>query len=435
MTGDVEDISCFLVYIICLDKLAEQIQKRSKKMNVQENIKKQRYLGKSGLIFFITLMNMFIPLSTDLYMPALPTMSDYFGVSSVLTNMTLVSFFFFYAVGTLFWGPMSDKYGRKKVLVVGTVLYVLSSAICAISMNVYMMILARVVQGIGAGAITAVSMALIKDCFAGKQRETILAIVQSVAGLAPMIAPVLGAILLKVIDWRGSFVVLTIVGALCLFLSLLYQETLQEEERYEGTILGSLGRLVAVGKNMGFLIPCIIFSLYNLAFMGYIAMSSYIYVEFFGLTAQVYSYFFAANAALSMVGPMLYVRFMTGFNKKKFAMVCFTLYAICGAAIVLFGGMSPFLFWIGFAPFSLMGTITRPFGTNIMLDQQTGDTGSASSLINGIATILGSVGMMCASMFPNIVAGLGIIICATGIVSIFGWMLLMRSSLPCRGVK
>ena len=84
-------------------------------MNVQENIKKQKYLGKSGLIFFITLMNMFIPLSTDLYMPALPTMSDYFGVSSVLTNMTLVSFFFFYAVGTLFWGPMSDKYGRKKV--------------------------------------------------------------------------------------------------------------------------------------------------------------------------------------------------------------------------------------------------------------------------------------------------------------------------------
>lgn len=330
---------------------------------------------------------------------------------------------------------MSDKYGRKKILLIGTILYVVASAACAASLNVYMLIVARIVQGIGAGAITAVSMALIKDCFSGKQRETILAIVQSVAGLAPMIAPVLGAILLQFTDWRGSFIVLTVVGLLCLLLAFLYQETLSDEERYQGTVLGSLGRLIAVGRNIGFLVPCIIFSLYNLAFMGYIAMSSYIYVDVFGLSEQLYSYFFAANAALSMIGPMLYVRFMTGFDKKKFALTCFGLYAFCGIFIVVLGGNAPFLFWLGFAPFSLAGTITRPFGTNIMLDQQSGDTGSASSLINGVATVLGSVGMMCAAMWSNIVAGLGIMICLTGIVSILGWLLLMRSSVPCRGVK
>ncbi len=404
-------------------------------MDTKQNIAKQKFLGMKGLVLFITLMNMFIPLSTDLYLPALPTMSTYFHVSSALTNLTLVSFFFFYAVGTLFWGPMSDKYGRKKILLIGTIFYVFASAACAASLNVYMLIAARIVQGIGAGAITAVSMALIKDCFSGKQRETILAIVQSVAGLAPMIAPVLGAILLQFTDWRGSFIVLTVVGLLCLLLAFLYQETLSDEERYEGTVLGSLGRLVAVGKNIGFLVPCIIFSLYNLAFMGYIAMSSYIYVDVFGLSEQLYSYFFAANAALSMIGPMLYVRFMSGFDKKKFALTCFALYAVCGIFIVVLGGNAPFLFWLGFAPFSLAGTITRPFGTNIMLDQQSGDTGSASSLINGVATVLGSIGMMCAAMWGNIVAGLGIMICLTGIVSILGWLLLMRSSVPCRGVK
>lgn len=404
-------------------------------MDTKQNSAKQKFLGMKGLVVFITLMNMFIPLSTDLYLPALPTMSTYFHVSSALTNLTLVSFFFFYAVGTLFWGPMSDKYGRKKILLIGTILYVVASAACAASLNVYMLIVARIVQGIGAGAITAVSMALIKDCFSGKQRETILAIVQSVAGLAPMIAPVLGAILLQFTDWRGSFIVLTVVGLLCLLLAFLYQETLSDEERYQGTVLGSLGRLIAVGRNIGFLVPCIIFSLYNLAFMGYIAMSSYIYVDVFGLSEQLYSYFFAANAALSMIGPMLYVRFMTGFDKKKFALTCFGLYAFCGIFIVVLGGNAPFLFWLGFAPFSLAGTITRPFGTNIMLDQQSGDTGSASSLINGVATVLGSVGMMCAAMWSNIVAGLGIMICLTGIVSILGWLLLMRSSVPCRGVK
>ena len=404
-------------------------------MQAQKNIDKQKFLGKAGLIFFITLMNMFIPLSTDLYLPALPTMSVALGVSTALTNLTLVSFFFFFAVGTLFWGPISDKYGRKPVLVVGTGLYVAASAVCALAPDVYVLIAARVMQGIAAGAIISVSMALIKDCFSGKQRETILAIVQSVGGLAPMIAPVLGGILLQFTNWRGSFVVLTVVGTVCLLLSLLYQETLDAAERYDGTVLGSLGRLVTVGKNAGFLVPCLIFSLYNLAFMGYIAMSSYIYVDFFGLSEQVYSYFFAANAALSLIGPMIYVKFFTRTNKRKFANVCCIGYVLCGVLLLLLGHNAPVLFWLGFAPFSLLGTISRPFSTNILLEQQSGDTGSASSLINGVSTILGSVGMMTASMWSDTIFGMGITIFLSGAVSVVGWALLMRSKVPCHGVK
>ena len=404
-------------------------------MSAKENVEKQKYLGKTGLILFIAMMNMFIPLSTDLYLPALPSMSEVWQVPTALTNLTLVAFFFFYAVGTLFWGPMSDKYGRKKILQTGAAIYTAASMTCALSMNVYMLIAARVVQGIGAGAITSVSMALVKDCFSGRQRETILAIVQTVSGLAPMLAPVVGAILLLFVDWRGSFWVLTGAGLVCLIMSVLYQETLPENEKFEGSVIGSIGRLFAVGRNVSFIVPCFIFSMYNLAFMGYISMSSYIYVDYFGLSEQVYSYFFAANAGLSMLGPMLYVKFFSRASKKKFAFSCFAIYAVCGFAIMTIGGLAPFLFWLGFAPFSLTGTITRPFSTNIMLDQQDGDTGSASSLISGVATVFGSVGMVTLSMFSNPVMGLGTIICITGIVSLAGWTLLMKSSLPLRGVK
>ncbi len=404
-------------------------------MHAKNNLDKQKYLKKSGLMFFITIMNVFIPLSTDLYLPALPTMSTVLGVSAALTNLTPVSFFFFFAVGTLLWGPISDKYGRKPVLLAGTGLYTISSLFCALAGNVYVLIVARIVEGFGAGAIIAVSMALIKDCFSGKQRESMLAIVQSVGGLAPMIAPVLGGILLQFTSWRGSFWVLTGAGALCFVLSALYQETLIDEERYEGTIAGSLGRLLIVSKNMGFSLPCLIFSLYNFAFMAYIAMSSYIYVDKFGLSEQVYSYFFAANAALSIVGPMLYVKFFTKANKRKFAYACFISYVVFGAFLLFLGNLSPFLFWLGFAPFSLMGTISRPFSTGLLLDQQKGDTGSASSLINGIATIFGSCGMVMASMWGDIIFGLGFMILATGVLSILGWAALMRSKVPCVGVK
>lgn len=149
----------------------------------------------------------------------------------------------------------------------------------------------------------------------------------------------------------------------------------------------------------------------------------------------MYSYFFAANAALSLIGPMIYVKFFTRTNKRKFANVCFIGYVLCGVLLLLLGHNAPVLFWLGFAPFSLLGTISRPFSTNILLEQQSGDTGSASSLINGVSTILGSVGMMTASMWSDTIFGMGITIFLSGAVSVVGWALLMRSKVPCHGVK
>lgn len=404
-------------------------------MDTRNNIEKQKFLGMKGLVFFIILTNMFVPLSTDLYLPALPTMSEYFNVSGSLVNLTLVGFFFFFAVGTLLFGPLSDKYGRRIILLVGSALYTVMSLTCAVSPNVYIMIFARVFQGVGAGALIAVSMALVKDCFVGRRRDSILAMVQSFGGLAPMLAPVLGAFLLKFTSWRGAFFVLTAAGATVFILSLLYQETLEKEDRTGESTMATIGKLVIVGKNPGFIVPCLIFSLYNFAFMGYISMSAYIYENQFGLSEQLYSYFFAANAFLSLLGPMAYVKICGNMNKVKLAYMCFVMYIVCGTALIVVGQLTPFLFWISFAPFSFLGSLTRPFSSGLLLDQQKGDTGSASSLINGVATIFGSVGMMGISLWSNHVLGLGEIILATGAMSVVGWTLLMRSKVKVVGIK
>lgn len=404
-------------------------------MDTKSNIEKQKFLGFKGMVFFITLTNMFVPLSTDLYLPALPTMSQYFGVSGSLVNLTLVGFFFFFAVGTLLFGPLSDKYGRKRILLVGSGLYSLMSLICALAPNVYVMIFARIFQGIGAGALISVSMALIKDCFVGRRRESILAVVQSFSGVAPMIAPVLGAFLLRFTDWRGAFFVLTAAGAAVFLLSLLYQETLEPEDRVSESTVATVGKLITVGKNKGFLVPCLIFSLYNFAFMGYISISSYIYVDQFGLSEQTYSYFFAANALVSLMGPMAYVKFCANVNKVRLAYTCFAIYVVCGCSLIFLGQLAPALFWLSFAPFSFLGSLTRPFSSSLLLDQQKGDTGSASSLINGVATIFGSAGMMGISLWSNHILGLGEIILTSGLLSLVGWALLMRSKVTVVGIK
>ena len=117
----------------------------------KENEVKQKYLGEKGLLAFIGFLSAFIPLSTDLYLPSLPTMAEYFGVENTLINLTLVLFFIFFALGMLVWGPLSDKYGRKRILVVGMSIYTIASLLCALSGNVYQLIIFRIFQAIEIG--------------------------------------------------------------------------------------------------------------------------------------------------------------------------------------------------------------------------------------------------------------------------------------------
>ena len=400
----------------------------------QENLAKQKYLKSGGTIFFISLMAAFIPLSTDLYLPALNDMCEVFNASYALVNMTLTMFFLFYAVGILFWGPLSDKYGRKKVLLIGNIIYLIASIVCALSTSVYLLIVARIFHGISAGAITSVSLALVKDCFIGQKREKILAIVQTMSGVAPMIAPVLGALLLSYFEWEATFVVIAIIALFNLILAFLYQETLDASEATQGNVLNSFVRLAHVCKNGKFMLLVFIFGISQVAFMGYIASSSYIYQDFFGSSKTYYSYFFAANAFLSMLAPLCYVRFLLDSNKKALATVCLTICTITGVLMILFGTVSPWLFLLTFVPFSVISSIIRPFSSNLQLLSQEGDTGSASSIINVIPTIFGCIGMTVIPMGSNLVLTLAAAIAILSAVQLIAWILLIKSPIKIKGL-
>jgi DHA1 family bicyclomycin/chloramphenicol resistance-like MFS transporter len=166
---------------------------------------KQKFLGAKGLIIFIALLSAFVPLSTDLYLPALPGMSDYFDIGADRINLTLTVFFIFYALGTMVWGPLSDHYGRKPVLVAGMGLYVIASSFCALMQSVDGLILCRIFQAIGGSAGGVVATAIVKDVYSGKMRERVLAIVQSMVTISPAVAPVIGVFLMRIMSWRGIF--------------------------------------------------------------------------------------------------------------------------------------------------------------------------------------------------------------------------------------
>lgn len=402
---------------------------------IQDSLKDQKYLGVKGLIAFIAVMNMFIPLSIDLYLPALPSMSSYFQASTSLVNLTLVCFFLFYAVGILLFGPLSDKYGRKPILLTGTLIYILASGFCAVSGTIYQLIGFRIIQALGAGSITAVSLALIKDCFRGKTRDTILALVQGMSVIAPMLAPILGGVILQFATWRETFWALMLIGILNLFAGILFQETLANEERYQGTIAGAMARLLVVGRNLGFTSILIIFSLFMAPYMAYIGVSSYVYIRYFHLSEQVYSYFFAANSLFAILGPVIYLKLIYQITPKKFSQICFVIALISGIILITAGSYSPWLFLLAFLPFTLVEGAFRPLSTGLLLEQQEADTGSASSLINSVNTVFGSLGMLLGSLdWNNLVVGLGIIVTGAALIAMISWFALTKSQIAVKGL-
>ena len=235
----------------------------------------QDRLGRKGLVIFLALLSAFVPLSTDLYLPALPTMTKFFHVPEYQTNLTLILFFIFYSLATLIWGPLSDKYGRRPVLLAGLSIYAVAGGLCALSTDIYLLMFFRVVQAVGAGAASAVATAIVKDVYRGKRRESILALVQSMVVISPAVAPVIGALLLNLTSWRGVFVTQALLGLLVIAGAAAFRETL--EAGHSGSIAYTLGRLGVVLKNPAFSSLLLIFSMVSITTMAFISSSSYIY--------------------------------------------------------------------------------------------------------------------------------------------------------------
>lgn len=390
--------------------------------NKNTNKPNQKYLGTLGFIIFIGFLSAFVPLSTDLYLPALPSMVDTFKTSEGVLNLTITFFFVFYALGMLFWGPLSDKYGRKRILTIGMIIYFIGSFLCANSNNIYLLICFRIIQAIGSGSAVSVATAMMKDVYTGKKLVSMLATVQSIAMTAPVISPVIGAFILRFTSWEGIFWILSFVSIIAIIGSILLQETLKSYNK--GSILKVLDNLRIVGKNPGFAVLLFIFSITSMPLMAYITTSSYIYINGFNLSDQVYSYFYACTAVFLIIGPMAYVRLAKYFTSKKIIIVDFIVMILSGLALILIGPSSPFAFALCLIPAMACGNMLRPPSTHLILAQQDHNIGSASSLISFGNTIMGAIGMTVITFnVGNKIVAIGFLYALIAIISLVFWII------------
>ncbi|MEZ8296712.1 multidrug effflux MFS transporter [Vibrio splendidus] len=374
------------------------------------------------MLFFLVIISAFPPLTIDLYLPALPQMVEVFNTDRSMVNLTLSSYFVTYAIGLLFWGPLSEKFGRKPILLIGLAGYMVASILCAMTNSIEQLIGARVFQAFAGSAITVIATAIVKDLYDGREREKIMATIMSLVIIAPMVAPVFGAFLLKIASWRMMFVTLAIFGAFASVLACCYRETL--ENKYQGSIFRSWGRMGVVMKNRSFVKLLVIFSIIPMALMGFLAAGSYIYIDHFGLTEQQFSYAFAFNALCASFGPTIYMKLSYRMPVQKVISGCFALLALAGIFTLTIGDLSPWFFMFIAAPATLMAIIMRVPGTNLMLNQQDHDTGSAVVLIQFFSMICGSLGMVLVSIRPeSLIENLGFIQLSVGTLGGLMWLM------------
>jgi DHA1 family bicyclomycin/chloramphenicol resistance-like MFS transporter len=262
---------------------------------------------------------------------------------------------------------------------------------------------------------------MIRDVYDSKSREPILAMVQSMVLISPAAAPVLGAILLKFMSWRGVFLALAFIGLLALAGSVALQETI--DKRKTGSMLQALGRLYKVARNPGFSSLLILFSLLSISTMAFIASSSYIYMNGFGLSAQVYSYYFAINAVGLIFGPMLYMRVSRKYHRRSIIIACFAVVSASGLLISSLGGFQPWILAIVLLPATICASCVRTPGANLMLEQQREDTGSAAALMGCFGILMGSVGMTIISLnWSNTILVLGMMNILIGLLCMALWL-------------
>lgn len=337
------------------------------------------------VILLLGLLSAFGPLSIDMYLPSFPLIAKEFNTDLSSIQLSLSSFLVGIALGQIFYGPLTDRFGRKKPLYTGLIIYCLASIFCALSSNADQLVYLRFLQALGSCAGMVISRAVVRDLYKPQEAAKIFSLLMLIMGVAPILAPVAGGIISGILGWRAIFWVLSIISAVSLFLMYLYLRETHEEviPLNSKTIVTNYFKII---KDRSFIGNALGLAFTNAAMFSYITGSSFVFVEHFGLAPTTYSWIFGINAA-----GIIFASQLNGFLLSKFEAISIIrnvfIYAlVAGACLVLMGLMNAPLIPICLGLFlflPVMG-IVGPNASALALSNQKKLAGSASALLGTI---------------------------------------------------
>ncbi|MGX2997563.1 multidrug effflux MFS transporter [Streptomyces sp. JNUCC 64] len=338
------------------------------------------------------------PLSMDMYLPALPQVTGVLGASAATVQLTLTACLAGMALGQLVVGPMSDKWGRRRPLMIGMLVYVLATAACAVAPTVETLIVFRLVQGLAGSAGIVIARAVVRDLYEGVAMARFFSTLMLISGVAPIIGPVIGAQVMRFTDWRGVFWVLAVVGVLLtLLVRFRLPETLEPARRHGGGVLAALRTMRGLLADKPFAGHTLAGGFSFAALFAYVSASPFVVQEIYGASPQTFSLLFGLNSVGLVIMGQINGRLLVGrVSLDRVLTAGLTVIALAALALLLitagvFGetGLVPVATAL-FVLMSAMGLVLP--NTNTLALQRAGHAaGSASALIGTSSFLIGAI--------------------------------------------
>ena len=345
--------------------------------------------SKLFLVLLLGVLSAFGPFVVDLYLPSLPQLASFFETSASMTQLTLTTAMIGLAVGQLPLGPLSDKFGRKIPLIISLVIYIISTILIVYAPNIEAMIVLRVIQGLSSAGSVVISRAVATDLYRGREMTRFFGLLMTINGIAPIISPILGSLLLEYISWKGVFVFLALIGVVVLFFCFRLKESLSVENRLQGSIFATFSTFGVIIKNRLFMSYVGIESFLLGAMFAYIAASPFILQSFYGLSAFIFSLCFGANGAALVIGSNVGGKMSNG-KALAIGVLGFVVVALYTIAVLI---IQPYWLFveIGFFAMLLLMGMTFPAISTLAMESERQYAGSASALLGFAPFFLGGI--------------------------------------------
>lgn len=343
-----------------------------------------------GLLVVLALLSAIAPLATDLYLPAFPQMTADLGASATAVQLSLTGFLLGSAVGQLAFGPLSDRFGRRGPLILGSVLCVAASAVTVLAPTIEVLTVGRVAQGFAGAAGMVIGRAVISDLVKGPAAAKAFSLMMIIGGVAPVVAPVAGGLIADALGWRGILaVVLALAVVMLVGVLVAVPESLPRERRSAGDARGGL-RALRSRRYLGYTGA---FAFGFTVLMAYISASPFVYQSMMGVDEALYGLLFAVNAVAIAVGSAASAKLVPTVGPQRLLGIGLAG-VLVGSLAVLGLALAPVSAWWLVAPFfvtALSVGFVLGNATGLALGAVSGAAGSASAVLGALQFGLAAV--------------------------------------------
>lgn len=356
------------------------------------------------------------PLTIDMYLPALPSITAGLETTDTAVQLTLTGTLIGLALGQLVIGPLSDAYGRRAPLLAGLALHVVASVLCVIAPNIAVLGTLRVLQGLGVAASSVVALAVVRDLFTGTAFASLLSRLMLVMGAAPILAPTLGGAVLRWTEWRGVFVALAATGVVLLGVAARrLPETLPPERRRPAGVRATLRGYGQLSKDRTFVGLIFVAGLSMAALFAYVAGSSFVMQDEFGLSEQEFAVAFGAGAVGLIGASQLNVRLLRRYT-PQWILVAALATGTAGGVVLLafaatgFGGLGALLasLWLVLSAAGL----ALPNAPALAMSRHGEAAGTAAALLGAIQFGVGAVAAPMVGVLGNGSVAMAVVVLA-----------------------